>query len=127
MTRTFLLFLMLFSLGCARSFRSEPISICCCEELCSEPEPAPDSKLYIFGQVTTPGSYPYKAHITVIELVGLVHGFSAEAEPNKAFITRVRDGAEVVYIVHIADISIGKARNIELSPGDILTIPLREF
>jgi protein involved in polysaccharide export with SLBB domain len=86
---------------------------------------ANSKKIYVFGQVRTPGTFRYKDHMTVIELVTLAGGLSADADPSKAYITRVRDGVEVTYIVRINDISIGKARNDELAPGDILTVPLR--
>jgi protein involved in polysaccharide export with SLBB domain len=86
---------------------------------------ANSKKIYVFGQVRTPGTFRYKDHMTVIELVTLAGGLSADADPSKAYITRVRDGVEVTYIVRINDISVGKARNDELAPGDILTVPLR--
>ena len=86
---------------------------------------ANSKKIYVFGQVRTPGTFRYKDHMTVIEVVTLAGGLTADADPSKAYITRVRDGVEAVYIVNISDISVGKARNDELAPGDILTVPLR--
>jgi protein involved in polysaccharide export with SLBB domain len=86
---------------------------------------ANSKKVYVFGQVRSPGTFRYKDHMTVIEVVGLAGGLSSDADPSKAYITRVRDGVEAVYTVRINDISVGKARNVELAPGDILTVPLR--
>lgn len=86
---------------------------------------ANSQKIYVFGQVKSPGTLRYKDHMTVVEALTLAGGLSADADPNRAYVTRVRDGVEVVYTVRIGDIVVGKARNVELQPGDILNVPLR--
>jgi polysaccharide export outer membrane protein len=86
---------------------------------------ANSQKLYVFGQVKAPGTFRFKDHMTVIEVITLAGGLTSDADPNRAYVTRVRDGVEVVYTVRVGDIVIGKARNVELLPGDILNVPLR--
>lgn len=88
---------------------------------------ANSNKIYVFGQVKSPGTFRYKDHMTVIEAITLAGGVTAEADPNHTYITRVRDGVEVAYTVRVNDIVEGKARNIELLPGDILYVPLRKW
>jgi protein involved in polysaccharide export with SLBB domain len=86
---------------------------------------ANSKKVYVFGQVKSPGTFRYKDHMTVIEAITLAGGVTVEAQPNQTTITRVRDGVEVTYPIRINDIVRGQARNVELLPGDIVNVPLR--
>lgn len=86
---------------------------------------ANSQKVYVYGQIKSPGTYRYKDHMTVVEIVTLAGGLTADADPNKAYVTRNINGKETVYTVRINDIVTGKARNEELNPGDILYVPLR--
>lgn len=88
---------------------------------------ANSNKIYVFGNVKSPGTFRYKDHMTVIEAITLAGGLTVEADANRASITRVRDGVEATYAVRITDIVEGRARNVELLPGDILNVPLRKW
>jgi protein involved in polysaccharide export with SLBB domain len=88
---------------------------------------ANSQKIYVFGQIKSPGTFRYKDHMSVIEAIALAGGLTVEADGNNVTVTRVRDGVEVTYNVRINDIAVGKARNVELLPGDILNVPLRKW
>jgi protein involved in polysaccharide export with SLBB domain len=86
---------------------------------------ANSKKIFVFGQVRTPGTFRYKDHMTVMEVITLAGGLGADADPSKAYITRARDGNEITYKININNIAVGKEKNVELVPGDILTVPQR--
>lgn len=70
---------------------------------------------YILGEVRSPGSYPYRNGMTVINAVAVAGGFTYRARRGRALIQRdgeLRKDAEPSTLV---------------LPGDIITIPERFF
>jgi protein involved in polysaccharide export with SLBB domain len=80
-------------------------------------------KIYIFGKVKSPGTIRYKDHMTILEAVTVAGGPAEDGDVNKTTITRNQGGNELVYTVRVKDIVAGKARNVELLPGDIVNVP----
>ncbi|MEZ4462099.1 MAG: polysaccharide biosynthesis/export family protein [bacterium] len=80
-------------------------------------------RIYLFGEVNSPGSFPYKSNITIIEGIALAGGFSANANSNGTKLSRVVNSAEIQVRVPMQDIVEGKSKNIKLLPGDIVYVP----
>jgi len=80
-------------------------------------------RIYIFGEVNSPGSFAYKSNITIIEGIALAGGFSDNANSNGTKLSRVVNAAEIQVRVPMQDIVEGKSKNIKLLPGDILYVP----
>ncbi len=80
-------------------------------------------RIFIFGEVKNPGSYPYKANVTIIEGIALAGGFAQRADKNGTKLSRVVNEVEVRVTVPMQDIVEGKSRNLKLLPGDILFVP----
>lgn len=102
--------------GLANGYLKDPTVRCSITEYNSK-------RIFIFGEVKKPGSFPYKTNITIIEGVALAGGFSESADSNGTKLSRVINGVEIQVTVPMQDIVEGKSRNIKLLPGDILYVP----
>jgi polysaccharide export outer membrane protein len=84
-------------------------------------------KIYILGQVSHPGTFSYTPSMSVVEAITVAGGFTAVAAKNDTTITRSEQGKKTTVKVPVADIGEGKARNVYLRPGDIISVPERIF
>lgn len=80
-------------------------------------------RIFVFGEVKTPGSFPYKSNISIIEAFALAGGFSERANTNNTKLTRVVNDVEIQVRVPMQEIVEGRQRNIRLLPGDIIFVP----
>ena len=80
-------------------------------------------KIFVFGEVQKPGTFPYQDGMTVITAVTLAGGFTRTAAQNSTSVTRKVDAQEVKVRVNVQDIALGKAPNFLLEPGDIVYVP----
>lgn len=80
-------------------------------------------KVFVFGEVQKPGTFPYQDGMSVIQAVTLAGGFTKTAAQNSTSVTRRVDGREVKVRVNVQDIALGKAANFNLEPGDIVYVP----
>lgn len=80
-------------------------------------------RIYLFGEVKSPGAFPYKSNISIIEAVALAGGFSERANTNGTKLSRVVNGTEIQVKVPMQEIVEGRSRNIRLLPGDIIYVP----
>ncbi len=80
-------------------------------------------RIYLFGEVKSPGAFPYKSNISIIEAVALAGGFSERANTNGTKLSRVVNGTEIQVRVPMQEIVEGRSRNIRLLPGDIIFVP----
>lgn len=84
-------------------------------------------RIFIFGEVNEPGSFPYRSNITIIEAMALAGGFTQGADTNKTKLSRVIRGTEIQVQVPVQEIVEGRSRNIKLLPGDIVYIPRLKY
>jgi len=80
-------------------------------------------KVFILGQVAKPNAYLFEAGMTIVQLVSMAGGFTANAARNSTTVTRLVDGREMRIVVPVEDISLGRAANFVLIPNDIVYIP----
>jgi polysaccharide export outer membrane protein len=74
--------------------------------------------IFVLGEVTKPGQYPYQPGMTVVTVAAVAGGFTYRAVNDYASIVRTRDGVAVE----------GKAaRQSFIQPGDVITIFERRF
>ena len=81
-------------------------------------------KVSVFGQVKTPGTFPYNDDMSIIEAVTRAGGFTELAKKNSVRVTR---GVHENIVVAVEDIGQGKAPNFYLRPGDVVFVPERLF
>jgi protein involved in polysaccharide export with SLBB domain len=84
-------------------------------------------KIYILGQVGHPGTFNYTPSMSVVEAITVAGGFTGIAAKNDTTITRNEAGKKMIVRVPVADIGEGKAPNVYLRPGDIISVPERIF
>jgi protein involved in polysaccharide export with SLBB domain len=80
-------------------------------------------KIFVFGEVQKPGTFPFDENMSVIQAITLAGGFTKLAAKNNANVTRQVDGREVKIRVPVEDIGIGREKNFQLQPGDIVFVP----
>lgn len=86
-------------------------------------------RVRVTGAVETPNSLPYRKGMTVLDLVLSVGGPNEFASGNKAKLYRTVGDETKVYPVRLDDILLkGKlGTNYKLAPGDIVSVPERNF
>lgn len=81
-------------------------------------------KVYVLGQVKTPGPYPFEENMTVIGAVARAGGTSPTASSNSTVITRDSgEGEQTTITAKVADIGRGESKDVHLFPGDIIFVP----
>jgi protein involved in polysaccharide export with SLBB domain len=84
-------------------------------------------KVFVFGEVQKPGTFPFEDGMSIVQAVTLAGGFTRNAAQNSTSITRRVNGQEVKVKVNVQDIALGKAPNVTLEPGDIVYVPESMF
>jgi polysaccharide export outer membrane protein len=74
--------------------------------------------VFILGEVSKPGQYPYQPGMTVLTAVAVAGGFTYRAVTDYASILRTADGHAVEGRV---------PRNMLVQPGDVIDIYERHF
>jgi polysaccharide export outer membrane protein len=80
-------------------------------------------KIFIFGEVQKPGTFPYEENMSVVQAVTLAGGFTKVASKNGTQVTRTIAGLEKKIRVPVEDIGNGREKNFLLQPGDIVFVP----
>lgn len=84
-------------------------------------------KVYILGQVSKPGTFTYTPAMSVVEAITVAGGFTPLAAKNDTTLTRSQGGTKTILKIPVEDISNGRAKNVYLRPGDIISVPERLF
>jgi polysaccharide biosynthesis/export protein len=79
----------------------------------------------VVGEAQQPQAIPYRANMTLLDVMIQVGGLTEFAAGNSAKLIRMVDGKQKQYHVHISDlIKDGDVRaNVEVLPGDVIIIP----
>ncbi len=83
------------------------------------------NNVYLEGEVEKWGVYKYTPGLTALNLCIMAGGFTDFAAPNRTKIFRKRKGAGEAIIININldDVRKGKIPDIELKPGDRISVP----
>lgn len=79
----------------------------------------------IVGEATQPKAIPYRANMTVLDVVILAGGLTEFADGNNTTLVRAQDGAMKEYRVYLDDLLEDGdiSANLPLLPGDVLIVP----
>jgi protein involved in polysaccharide export with SLBB domain len=80
-------------------------------------------KIFVFGEVQKPGTFPYEENMSIIQAITLAGGFTKLAAKNNTNVTRLVEGQEKKIRVPVEDIGVGREKNFPLQPGDIVFVP----
>ena len=83
-------------------------------------------KVFITGQVTTPGAHVLTGPLTVMQLISIAGGVTEFAKKKEITVMRTEAGGkQVVLLFNYSDVAKGKnlAQNVVLKPGDTVVVP----
>jgi polysaccharide export outer membrane protein len=82
-------------------------------------------KVYVSGEVKTPGVYRLRSETSLLQLIPMAGGFTEWANEKKILIIRKENGKEKRIIVNYKKIVKGEASesNISLKSGDTVIVP----
>jgi len=82
-------------------------------------------KVFISGQIKTPGVYRLKSDTTLAQIISMAGGLSEWAKPKKIIVLRKENGSEKRFIVNYKKIIEGEdlGSNIILKAGDTIIVP----
>jgi protein involved in polysaccharide export with SLBB domain len=115
--------------GLTANGAAEGIRACLAERYMRDPQVSVlvkeynSKKIFVFGEVQKPGTFPYQDGMSVVQAVTLAGGFTKTAAQNSTSVTRRVGGTETKIKVSVQDIALGKASNFTLEPGDIVYVP----
>ena len=91
--------------------------------------PGSSASIRVIGAATTPKSVPYRAGLTVLDVLIDVGGLNTFAAGNDAQLIRNQNGASRSIPLHLRDLMKGgdMKANMALMPGDVISIPERGF
>ncbi len=87
----------------------------------------PSKRITVIGQVQKPGSYLYRSSMTIVDAIAEAGGFTPIASKNNVAIQRHSKGEEKAFQVEVNNIGAGRAPNVPVRPGDVITVPERIF
>ena len=79
--------------------------------------------IFVEGEVKKPGVYTFQQGITALSACILAGGFNDYAAPNRARIIRRKGSEQEVIELNLDAVKKGKAKDVELQPGDLVHIP----
>lgn len=86
-------------------------------------------RVYILGQVNSPGVYPLKRRTSILQAIALAGGFSEFASVNKMVLIHENQGSNPpakkmrISFDDIVDIDEESGKNLILEPGDTIFVP----
>jgi polysaccharide export outer membrane protein len=81
------------------------------------------SKIYVEGEVKSPGVYTYQVGLTALNACIMAGGFSKFAAPNRTRIIRQNGDKVIIIKIDLIDVRNGKIPDAEIKPGDRILIP----
>lgn len=82
-----------------------------------------ESKIYVEGEVKSPGVYSYQEGLTALNACIMAGGFSKFAAPNRTRIIRQNGDKQIIIKIDLNDVKNGKIPDAEIKPGDRIHIP----
>ncbi|MBH1988534.1 MAG: polysaccharide biosynthesis/export family protein [Myxococcaceae bacterium] len=84
-------------------------------------------KVYLLGEVKSPGPYVYEENMTLIGAIAKAGGTTAQSASNRACVTRSDAGKSIRFTAKVSDMGRGEAPDIPILPGDIIFVPQSIF
>jgi polysaccharide export outer membrane protein len=81
------------------------------------------SKIYVEGEVKSPGVYTYQEGLTALNACIMAGGFSKFAAPNRTRIIRQNGKKQIIIKINLNDVKDGRIPDAEIKPGDRIHIP----
>jgi len=82
-----------------------------------------ESKIYVEGEVKSPGVYDYQEGLTALNACIMAGGFAKFAAPNRTRIIRKEGEKQIIIKIDLIDVKKGKIPDVEIKPGDRIHVP----
>jgi polysaccharide export outer membrane protein len=82
-----------------------------------------ESKIYVEGEVKSPGVYDYQPGMTALNACIMAGGFDRFAAPNRTRIIRKQGGRQEIIRIDLNEVKMGRLPDVELKPGDMINVP----
>jgi polysaccharide biosynthesis/export protein len=82
-----------------------------------------ESKIYVEGEVKSPGVYDYQEGLTALNACIMAGGFGKFAAPNRTRIIRQEGDKQTIIKIDLNDVKKGKIPDAEIKPGDRIHVP----
>ncbi len=82
-------------------------------------------KVYVSGQVKTPGVYRLRSETSIAQIISMAGGLTEWANPKKISVIRKEDGKEKRIVVNFKKVIQGEdlKENLSLKAGDTILVP----
>jgi polysaccharide export outer membrane protein len=80
-------------------------------------------RVYVSGQVRTPGVFRLRAETNLLQVISMAGGFTEWANPKKILIIRKENGGEQRIIANHKKMADGKEPILVVKPGDTVIVP----
>lgn len=82
-------------------------------------------KVYVLGRVNSPGVFPLRSEMTLLQAIALAGGFSEWAKKGDIILLRRTDGIRQRFVINLKKVIEGKksSEDIRLQPGDKIIVP----
>ena len=84
-------------------------------------------QFFVLGEVKTPGSYEMVGNMTVLKAISMAGGFTDYAAEGSIYILRTKKSEPEKIEVDFSKIQKGRSEDIEIRPGDVVTVPQSFF
>jgi polysaccharide export outer membrane protein len=81
------------------------------------------SKIYVEGEVKSPGVYTYQPGLKALKACILAGGFTKYAAANRARIIRKKGDEQEIIKINLEAVKKGAIADLELMPGDLIHVP----
>lgn len=82
-----------------------------------------EASIFIEGEIRKPGEYAFKKGMTALNACIIAGGFNKFAAPNRTRIVRKNENGQEIIKIDLNDVMDGDTPDINLQPGDIISIP----
>jgi len=79
--------------------------------------------VYVYGEVKTPGRYPYSRGMRLLDAISLAGGYVANRASSSVRLVRRTPYESVSASFNLSEILAGRQKNPPLEPGDMLFVP----
>jgi protein involved in polysaccharide export with SLBB domain len=84
-------------------------------------------QFFVLGEVDEPGSFEMVGNMTVLKAISMAGGFTAYAAEGGVYILRTKKSGPEKIEIDFSAIQKGRSEDIEIRPGDVLTVPQSFF
>ncbi|MGB0712857.1 MAG: polysaccharide biosynthesis/export family protein, partial [Gammaproteobacteria bacterium] len=80
-------------------------------------------EIYVLGEVQRPDLFAFREDMQLSKALTIAKGFTIDADLTQVHVVRGSLAAPELYVIDMKEVFKGRARDIELEPGDVVYVP----